>query len=240
MTDQPLTPQQVAELLGKLPEKVGARLRAALDLVGKDHVGTVQARFARSKDAPTSRSGRLAASLGYRVLGDRLTDLQLRTFSAGVPYARMQEFGGQVSPKNVKNLTIPQKAALTAAGAQRFTARELLAKRKDAWFLKDRRGRVWLVAPKRPQPPSAQLRRGPGKPGPLAGLTNKNLARPRTAKQVQRSRDLEFYFLLVPHAIYVPPRLRFFQTWRELAAKRTALLGKGLAQAVAEVSGGAP
>jgi hypothetical protein len=243
VSGQELTPQQVAEVLAKLPAAAAVRLGKALEQVGQDHISTVGNRFGRGSNELHSHSGRLKDSLGYRVLGGTPANLELRTFSAGVKYARLQEFGGNISPKNVKNLTIPQQAALTSAGVLRFTARALLDKRKDAFFLKDKRGRVWLVAPKK-QTVTERKRGGPGRPGPNAQLTDKNLRRPTNPAQAQRrtarSGGLEFYFLLVPHAIYVPPRLRFFQTWNELAPRRLALLNRAVAQATAEVAGGAP
>lgn len=42
------------------------------------------------------------------------------------PYARVQEYGGTITPKNSRYLTIPVGKALTAAGVPRFTARQLI------------------------------------------------------------------------------------------------------------------
>jgi phage gpG-like protein len=77
------------------------------------------------------RSGRLRASMGSIVLqkGENLEG----TIGSGVrqgervKYANIHETGGVITPKNTKFLTIPLKAALTASGVQRFTARDVMA-----------------------------------------------------------------------------------------------------------------
>ena len=43
------------------------------------------------------------------------------------PYGRIHELGGTITPKKSKYLTIPLKAARTANGVARFTARDLIA-----------------------------------------------------------------------------------------------------------------
>jgi len=242
VSEQPLSPEQVAAVLERLTVKTRQRLVGALRLAGEDHVaGVDRGMLQRGLHV---RSGYLRRSLGYEVAGANsgpgLDGVALRTFSAGTSYARLQEYGGEVSPKNVKNLTLPQKAALTAAGVARFSARELLERRGDAFFLKDKRGRVWLVAPRHEAQGPHLPRPGPGKPGPLARLTNKNLRRPKTADDLRRrkKRDLDFYFLLIPHAIYVPPRLGFFRTWDQQAPRRAAIFTKALRAALEDASAG--
>jgi hypothetical protein len=241
VSETPRTPQQVAALLDRLPAQAGALLRVALSKAGQDHLSALYKRFSDRLGGDTlhTHSRRLIDSLGYRVSGDALGDLELRTFSAGVPYARLQEFGGDVAPRNVRNLTIPQPAALTEGGDLRFTARELLQRRPDAFFLHTRSGQTWIVAPKTPRPAAPRAPYVAKPPGPGAKLLRKKPYQARTAADAGGGRkDLVFYFLLVPHAVHVPPRLHFRQTWDELAGKRRQLLEKGLAQAVAAATGG--
>lgn len=81
--------------------------------------------------------GKLKAGNPLRVRSDRLrasvTHTVQRTgegFEARVGphvvYARLHEYGGVVSAKNAKFLTIPLRDAMTPAGVARFTARKLI------------------------------------------------------------------------------------------------------------------
>lgn len=63
-----------------------------------------------------TRTGALRRSFGFETRGEGLA-LELRVFSAGVPYANVQEYGGVIRPKNKRYLTIPLDDAKTPGGA---------------------------------------------------------------------------------------------------------------------------
>lgn len=77
------------------------------------------------------RTGNLARSMGWRLDKDKNgvpeatvgSGASLKT--ARMSYANIHETGGTIRPINAKMLTIPLKAAKTAAGVPRFTAREV-------------------------------------------------------------------------------------------------------------------
>lgn len=72
-----------------------------------------------------ARTGQLRGSVSYRV--ETRTDGVLARIGPHVPYARIQEFGGTIRPRRGQFLTIPLRAAMTAAGATRFTARAIIS-----------------------------------------------------------------------------------------------------------------
>jgi len=90
------------------------------------------------------RTNRLADSFGFRVEG-RGSDAsrfrrRLEVFSAGVPYARDQEYGATIRPRRKKWLTIPLPDAKTAKGVARGSARSF----KDTFFRRSRKGNLLL------------------------------------------------------------------------------------------------
>ena len=275
------TPADLVRRLERLGPAVFKRVGGAFNLAGLDFVGTVQARF-RQRSSPQddwlqNRSGRLRGSIqsrlraGGSLSGDAsrflakgapvppgaLSSLELVLFSAGVPYAKIQEYGGEVAPKNVRNLTIPMPAALTKAGVPRFTAREFLEANRDAFFLTDRKNRTWIVKPKVRRGKRARQRAERkttlqtgrralsvddvrSRRDRIQGLKTFRSFRDlrRDLKQRDRTQDLEFFFLLVPRPVRIPPRLKFHQTWRDLESKRKALLARAVEQAVADTAEG--
>ena len=66
----------------------------------------------------SKRSGNLVAAIAgsVRVNGSTFNDIQGSIGAPGVPYAKIQETGGVIRPKNAKFLTIPLPAALNANG----------------------------------------------------------------------------------------------------------------------------
>ena len=90
------------------------------------------------------RTNRLADSFGHRVIkagsSPTRTRRRLEVFSAGVPYARIQEYGGEVRPVRAKWLTIPLAPAKTAKGVQRGPARSF----DGLFFYKSRKGNALL------------------------------------------------------------------------------------------------
>lgn len=49
-------------------------------------------------------------------------------------YARIQNMGGQINPKNAQNLTIPLSAVMTASGVARYSARDIISNPGAAGF----------------------------------------------------------------------------------------------------------
>ncbi len=80
-------------------------------------------RAGSSGDGVQSRSKALSRSFHTERMGDDLDSLLVRTFSAGVPYAAIQEEGGEVRPKTAQWLTIPLAAAKSPAGIAKGSAR---------------------------------------------------------------------------------------------------------------------
>lgn len=72
-----------------------------------------------------SRSGKLRDSIV--AAAESGTGEARGTISTAVPYARIQEFGGEITAHRASNLTIPLAAALDAEGLARFTAKQLIA-----------------------------------------------------------------------------------------------------------------
>lgn len=91
----------------------------------------VQARMVKEHmSGPTSpnsvsvRSGQLRRSLDGKVSelrGNGSTMFLNMFFGGGVPYARIHEYGGTITPKNAQNLAIPVGAAVTKAGVSRYS-----------------------------------------------------------------------------------------------------------------------
>ena len=99
-------------------------LRTAMQNAGLRHQRAMAERFVPygSGDPIQTRSGALRRSFGFEVSGSGL-ETQVRLFSKGLPYARMQEYGGTIRPKNKRYLTIPLPDALTPAGVLKGGAR---------------------------------------------------------------------------------------------------------------------
>jgi hypothetical protein len=69
------------------------------------------------------RSGQLRRSLDGTVAtwsGEKKMMLVM-FFGGGVPYARIHEYGGTITPKRAKNLAVPVGAAKTRAGVARYS-----------------------------------------------------------------------------------------------------------------------
>ena len=65
---------------------------------------------------------------------------------AEVPYARIQEEGGTITPRNARFLAIPVGPALTAAGVSRFRSpRDVQGLHYQHGTLRDQQGRVWYL-----------------------------------------------------------------------------------------------
>lgn len=124
--------------------RIPTAARAALGRAGALHVREMVRRFvpygsgsaAGFGGSIQTRSGILRRTFGYAVEdGGQGADARVVMFSAGVNYARMQEYGGTIYPRTRKFLTVPLPPALTPSGVLKGGAR--LVKRGDGYFTAD-------------------------------------------------------------------------------------------------------
>lgn len=97
------------------------------------------------------RSGRLRSSIGSMITFE---DNSLKAVIGSgarqgerVSYANIHETGGTITPKAGSFLTIPLKAAMTSAGVQRFTARDVINNRTKYITSFIRKGIIFGVLP---------------------------------------------------------------------------------------------
>lgn len=183
----------MSEALKRMRERLDAQVGKYLRFVAEDWRANVSRRFGHG--SITSRSGRLAGSLSYRLGGSTIRDYELRMVSAGVPYAKTQEFGGVIRAKK-KFLTIPLASMKTAAGVARAGFREWLTQAKATgkvrWIPK---GNGFLIA-----------------------------WGPKDGKSSDLYWKLQpFVTLPGPITTGSPSRLGFFDTWKAGEAKRASL-----------------
>jgi len=124
-------------------------MRNAFERSGARWQGAVRGRFNTGSTGPRSlhsRTGFLGRAVKYDVKGSALGDLKLSMRVAGASYARMQEFGGEIKPKNAKFLTIPTSFNKKASGATDFpSARALIAaKEGQTFFRRTAKGHLFL------------------------------------------------------------------------------------------------
>jgi hypothetical protein len=133
-------------VLGRLPAAVFKRTRGALEKSGQEFDREMQKRNRRGGGGTQRRTGRLARSIGYKVTGDSLDDLQVQLFSSGVSYARLQEFGGTVRPRAPRKfLTVPMPDNLTGAGVPRYpSAADLRATQPGKTFVFRKDGKLYI------------------------------------------------------------------------------------------------
>lgn len=150
------------------------------------------------------RTGRLGRSLGWRVKrGQRLDKVRLALFTAGVPYARAQQFGATITPRRAPALTIPGPANLTAAGVPRqphFGTWMAFAERKE--------GAQVAIVPSRRTPGNRVV-----------------LYRPR------KGSAWKHYWTLAQRVVLPGPkttgeesRLGFYETWAEQQSDRVEII----------------
>ena len=106
--------------------RISAGVRKAFVAGGAKHVETMTKRFkpfggfgfgGAGAAGIQTRTGSLKRSFGFELRGSGL-ELEMRLFSAGLPYIRKQEYGGTIQPKTPKRyLTIPLPDAQTPGGA---------------------------------------------------------------------------------------------------------------------------
>jgi hypothetical protein len=133
----PTSLTRVRTAIESTPSRVFKAMRPELERIGNEWERAVGARFS-GETGQTSlhgRTGALSRSLSSKVTGSSLGDLKLSCVSQGTNYARIQEYGGEVLPRNGKYLTIPLPGNKTAAGVARISARALIAG-GNAFFLR--------------------------------------------------------------------------------------------------------
>ena len=106
-----------------------------------NHFKRTRLRKTREGEGVQTRSGALRRSFHVESGGSRLEDLFATTFSAGVPYASIQEEGGEITPKRGKYLAIPLDAAKTRAGVTRKPPRQWT----DTFFIRSKKGTLLLM-----------------------------------------------------------------------------------------------
>lgn len=183
----------MSDALAKLKQRLDAQAKEYLLQSALMWQGDVTRRFGHGPI--TSRSGSLVKSLTYTpITGTGIGNYEIRLVSAGVPYARVQEYGGTIRAKR-KFLTIPLSAMKTKSGVTRLPFRQWLdnAKRTGVvdWFKK---GNGWVIA----------WRRKGAEKGELFWKLQPSVTLPGPANGK-------------------PSRLGFFDTWKALAPRREAL-----------------
>lgn len=109
------------------PEQFRAKIRDAFHRFGQDFL--IDLKTNRLRGNPINRrSGNLSQGFDA-AFTEAANSMEERIFVVGpaTAYARMQEYGGTITAKNGKYLTIPLKWNQTAAGSTRITAREAIS-----------------------------------------------------------------------------------------------------------------
>lgn len=145
MTAWTVTKERLELLEKQAPEAVRKTLRAAMAKVGRHLNEQVVL------SAP-HRTGNLRRSLSYKLVdidGSRLPAVDIGTIDTPPPYSRIREFGGTITPKRAKYLTIPTPENRTSGGREaRLTAQQAIA--QGARFFKNPKTGKLLIA--RPLP----------------------------------------------------------------------------------------
>ncbi len=146
---------KVARLLGRLPTALESELAAAMVEMGENHLSQMGSRMAQGRIGPAiggglvrSRSGSLRRSFQREMRrSGSIGGLSTKLFSAGNPYANVQEFGGTITPRRAKYLTIPVHPSLfTATGVARYASARMYPGKTGV--AKTRKGDLWIVARK--------------------------------------------------------------------------------------------
>jgi hypothetical protein len=198
--------------LANLPKALDAEMRRAFNAHGRFMTKEmVTKRFTgytgRTGDRLQNRSALLRRSFKHEVVGGvgQSTPLTLVHYSAGVKYARLQEYGGTIKPKRAKWLTIPLPDALTGSGVQRYESARYLFENypKQMAVVRSRSGRLFIVSR--------------GKPG----------TKPR------KDSPMVWLYILKKES-KVPARLGYRDTWKsvDLVNNRTQLFNEAIALAL--------
>ncbi|HUY27222.1 MAG TPA: hypothetical protein VMV27_07345 [Candidatus Binataceae bacterium] len=118
---------EVLARLGNAPGKITARIRKTMREL---QMQTVQAaKDAYRSSGLHSRTANLINSIqpGRFSADESRVEAEVVAGGGEMFYARMQEYGGTVTPKNSRFLTIPLDAAKTPMGVGRWSARTIIA-----------------------------------------------------------------------------------------------------------------
>lgn len=204
------------------------QLRDEFTRWGVDWQRGVSARFTGTTGPKSlrNRSGDLQRSIKNRVTGSSLDDLKLALRSDGFAYARVQEFGGTITPKSSKYLMFPAEPgpAIYPTGKAKFpNARSFIERNPGQTFFRQGKTAETLLLFLTKAKPGARQRIGPvsrkdtaNAPAELAYIGKKSvtLPGPKSSKGG-------------------PSRLGFFDTWRELQGTRN----EGLARIAQNLGG---
>lgn len=146
---------KVAKLLGRIPTALESELASAMVEMGSDHISQMGTRMARGRIGPAiggglvrTRSGALRRSFQREMRrSGGIGGLSTKLFSAGNPYANIQEFGGTITPKRAQNLAVPVHPSLfTASGVARYASPRMYPGKTAV--VKTPKGGLWIVARK--------------------------------------------------------------------------------------------
>lgn len=137
-------------VLRRTPKLLERELHAAFRKTADAHIGRMRIKMRAGGGSVTTRTGRLYGSLQKEIRRDgRVGGLRMRMFSAGVPYADIQERGGIVRPRPPRKfLAIPTDDNLTASGVARIAMnpRDYDPGRKKTFVLRLKSsGRLYIV-----------------------------------------------------------------------------------------------
>lgn len=219
--DDDFTFKRARAVLNRIPARVNGELKKSLAQSGERFVNAMKDQLGARYSNPHSAEDRLASrrgdagllgSFGHTLTGEFGTanPLTLLAYSAGKPYARIQEFGGTITPKRGRFLTIPTAGNLTPAGVTRFpSARD---------FIETHPGETFFLRPK-------------ANPGSLLLMWQKPNPASRKSSGVKgKGEAIPMFFLT--KKVTIPPRLGLRKTWASLAPERRKAIGEALQRAV--------
>ena len=220
--------REVSTTLKRLPFELATEGRKALVKAGQNFDNGLRKSF-RARSSPQDewlqvRSGRLRNSIGYEVSGAGLSDLQLKVFSAGVPYANIQEYGGTIVPKRGRYLAIPTAANQTQGGRARGGAGVARFPSARA-FIAEHEGETFFL-------------RSKGGTGPLLLMWSKpDTGTRRRAKLGRGSKTRPVAMFTLVTKVTIPPRFGFRRTWDAQAPARFDLFKAAVQKALDRASG---
>jgi len=132
--------EKLKEILKKLPERIFPGVKSEYrKAIGGLH-REMQERI--SGGVLKRRTGELSRSFISGVSGSKLSDV-FGMVATRSKYAPIHEYGGAITPKTAKHLTIPLPDNKTKAGVTRKSARQLISEGKS-FFRKSKRGNLIL------------------------------------------------------------------------------------------------
>ncbi len=173
------------EAMKQAPEALFKHLLKALDDWSRSFATNTMARQAK-RAFRTSKPGGIAGSFKSNTFGKSLNDLRSLVFTTN-KYARIQEFGGTIVPKNRQYLSIPLSGAMQGPRAQRRARGSARSFGYEKTFVQEVGGKPYVF-----------IKTGKRRP---AGWT-----------PGQRDPSIQPLFALVKQ-VQLDPRLGFFATW---------------------------